>query len=356
MSSAVGLVAAAGCIGTGFVALTSHVLPFSGWSGDMGRSDAAQTLPAARAAQIASVSHASPLSTGRLAPAIFVSGATTARVTVPGSADRSGRAAVVRGSVAKGPSHRSAGTRRRAASSTGSSRSTGDARQGTADAPTAAAPAAPATTAAVAAVSAPAAAPAATTTPTTRQWASTSTGSSFSSNRHGDGDRNGRRGHRWTRDDGGKTSGSASRSDRSAAASGTPTVAQRPAATSAANAGGNRHGNENHGNRGHAGGDRWRGNDNRQPAQAPAQAQPAPAAAAQPAGNGATNGRGHGGGDWRRGRSASSRSAIPTPAPAPAAPATAPAAPTPAPAPQPAWPGGQGHGGDGRGPDGRHGR
>ena len=74
--SALGLAAAAGCIGTGVVALTSDVLPYHGWTGDHQRPDGSQLLPGARVTQLAA-SHASPLSIGGFAPTIFVSAPVT---------------------------------------------------------------------------------------------------------------------------------------------------------------------------------------------------------------------------------------------------------------------------------------
>ena len=83
--SALGLAAAAACIGTGVVALTSDVLPYNGWTGDHQRSDGSQLLPGARITQLAAT-HASPLNTGSFAPTLFVSAPvtrSTASVTSP---------------------------------------------------------------------------------------------------------------------------------------------------------------------------------------------------------------------------------------------------------------------------------
>src|SRR3954471_13008573 len=68
--AAVGVVAAASCISTGVFALTSDVLPFSGWTGDQQRSDARQIL--AEAATRLGATPGTPLAPGGLASTVFV--------------------------------------------------------------------------------------------------------------------------------------------------------------------------------------------------------------------------------------------------------------------------------------------
>ena len=154
--SALGLAAAAGCIGTGVVALTSDVLPYQGWAGgDHQRPDGSQLLPGARITQLAAT-QASPLNTGGFAPTLFVSapvtranGSTASAGSPALRSTKPGTVVVTRRSTRLAPLHHTSR----------SQGSTGDARQHTADAPTTAAPAAPVTSA-VAAVATPA--PAAT--------------------------------------------------------------------------------------------------------------------------------------------------------------------------------------------------
>ena len=167
--SALGLAAAAGCIGTGVVALTSDVLPYQGWAGgDHQRSDGSQLLPGARITQLAST-HASPLNTGGFAPTLFVSAPVTRTNASTASAGSPALRSTKPGTVVV--TRRSSGARRSTTTSR-SQGSTGDARQHTADAPTAAAPAAPVTSA-VAAVATPA--PAASVTAPSRQSTSVPT-------------------------------------------------------------------------------------------------------------------------------------------------------------------------------------
>src|SRR3954469_17729002 len=71
--SAVGVVAAASCISTGVFALTSDVLPFSGWSGDKDRADGRLLLPAgAPVTRLASARPSELTPLGVAAPAIFM--------------------------------------------------------------------------------------------------------------------------------------------------------------------------------------------------------------------------------------------------------------------------------------------
>ena len=183
--SALGLAAAAGCIGTGVVALTSDVLPYHGWAGgDHQRPDGSQLLPGARITQLAAT-QASPLNTGGFAPTLFVSAPVTRANGSTASAGSPALRSTKPGTVVV--TRRSTGSRRSTTTSR-SQGSTGDARQHTADAPTAAAPAAPVTSA-VAAVATPAPAAAPATTPS-RQSTSVPTKptkpSSGRPNRHDD--------------------------------------------------------------------------------------------------------------------------------------------------------------------------
>src|SRR4051795_9135703 len=90
-ASAVGVVAAASCISTGVFALTSDVLPFSGWTGDQERPDARQILPQAAISPL-SDSHGSPLAPGGLGSTILLRIPAGTRIeglgTAPASVDR----------------------------------------------------------------------------------------------------------------------------------------------------------------------------------------------------------------------------------------------------------------------------
>ena len=76
--SVVGLVAAAGCTGTGLLALTSDVLPFRAWPNDGDAADARQVLPPAGAVS------------SRRAPSPMLSSVTTtqlASLTLPAAGE-----------------------------------------------------------------------------------------------------------------------------------------------------------------------------------------------------------------------------------------------------------------------------